>query len=106
MRSAVIEESRTSATVLIAALTENTTDIQRLSDVLELGTDLTEPIAENMKNAELWVGDEIRCEHWFHKQNGMKAFSKDLMVADGRLLRYRTAYGLFEYVDPFTSVAV
>jgi hypothetical protein len=104
--NAVVEESRGSATILLAALAENTTDPEHIAQVTGYEREAVEQVAINMRNGELWIDDQVHCDHWFDAKCGLEAFCKDLMVADGRLLRYRSAYGLIEYFDPSKALIV
>lgn len=59
----------------------------RVSDFLQYPMSLVEVIGTRLQQAQIWVGDEIRCEHWFHPKKGNAAFFLDLLVAEGKLVR-------------------
>lgn len=93
------EEVYEVATVLVAALAEGP-KVRHLSRFLRLNEDMVNDIASNMRAAGLWTTTSVNCEHWFEEPQGMAAFCKDLLVAQGRLLRCPSSSGAYCYQQP------
>ncbi len=90
------------AAVLVAALAEGP-KVRRLSRLLLLSEDMVSEIAYNMRAAGLWTTTSVNCEHWFQSRQGMTAFCKDLLVAQGRLLRCPSSTGAYHYQQACTQ---
>jgi hypothetical protein len=77
------------AVVLLAAL-ESGTDIASLGSLTGYESDFITQISFRMHDAELWVGNDVLCQHWFHDGRIQRMyFWMDVMVAEGQLVRRR-----------------
>ena len=59
----------------------------RIATFLSYPIALVQVVAARLQEAEVWVGEEVRCEPWFDATAGAIAFMLDWSVAEGKLTR-------------------
>jgi hypothetical protein len=85
------------AVVLFAAMMEGT-NVTRLTDLTGYPKEFIAAISLNMREAELWVEDEVCNEHWFEGDLAKpQSICCDVLVAEGKLIRRRRNDGEFVY---------
>jgi hypothetical protein len=49
--------------------------------------EFVDAIGVRLWKAKIWEADEVRCEGWFDPETGGIAFVRDVMIAEGKLVR-------------------
>jgi len=86
------------AVLLLAAL-QIGTSIEQLTHFTKYPRQFVSRVYERMQEAELWVGDQVRCDHW--KREDKVSFDvdfwMDVLVAYGSWAREPDTNGGYEY---------
>src|SRR6476646_1400245 len=67
------------AALLLAAL-QIGNSIDRLSEFTGYPKQFVRAVYERMQDAELWVEDQVRCDHWKRKVEGRVSFDVDFWM--------------------------
>jgi len=59
--------------------------VDRISTFTGYLGDFVQVIGARLQEAEIWKKDKVRCEDWFDPDQGMIAFARDLLIAEGKV---------------------
>jgi hypothetical protein len=62
--------------------------VDRISTFLNYPLRLVQVVGGRLQEAKIWEGNEVRCESWFDPKKGGAALLLDLLVAEGKLVRW------------------